>query len=174
MQWIYGLIFALCLSACATVKPNEKSIYQEKQPVISAFKGSLLVFSPRHRFHVLIQWQADLQQGHARLTHAASGRVVELRWQGEDLSMRDNQSAGARWRHVDAKQLQDIGIVLQPWVLAKVLHHQMPKALHSKDGRIWRGKMDQSVVQLRWQDDYHQLTMTDITHGRKAVLRMNP
>jgi len=174
MKTLYGLILSLSLTACATVKINNEPMDQKKMPVITAFQGSLLVFSPKHRFQVLIQWQADLHQGHARLTHAASGRVVELRWQGEVLSMRDNQHKDIAWQRVSVEQLQDLGIVLAPWVLAKVLHQQIPKALHSKDGETWRGKLDHSVIQLRWQNDYHRLTMTDITHGRKAVLRINP
>jgi len=174
MKLFYGFLLSLCLSACATVNHDIASLKQEKMPVIQEFQGSLLVFSPKHRFQVLIQWQANLQQGHARLTHAASGRVVELRWQNEILSMRDNQKAGAVWQHVSVEALHDMGIVLKPWVLAQVLYHQIPKSLKTHDGETWKGKLDDSVIQLRWQNDHHRLTMTDISHGRKVVLRINP
>ncbi|MDQ6995316.1 MAG: hypothetical protein Q9M18_06945 [Mariprofundaceae bacterium] len=141
---------------------------------ITAFQGRLLVFSPKHRFQVLIGWHADLHQGYARLTHAASGRVMELHWQGEHLRMRDNQVSTSQWRTVDEKQWQEMGIVLPPWSLAKILHHQMPQSLHSNDGKLWKGKINGSVIQVQWKQNNHLLTIMDITHGRKAILRMNP
>lgn len=173
MRLIYAVLLSLFLTACATVQTDHKSDVQKKVNITS-FQGRLLVFSPKHRFQVLIQWQANLSQGYARLTHPASGRVVEIRWYGKQLSMRDNQTDTPTWRPIDDKQWQKMGIVLPPWTLAKVLHHQMPRALHSKDGEIWKGKINGGVIQLHWQNDYHLLTMVDITHGRKAILRINP
>jgi len=169
----YGLLLSFTLTACATVNEHHALKSQLDAPVITAFQGSLLVFSPKHRFQVLIEWSADVNQGHARLTHPASGRVVELRWQGEVLSMRENQASGRLWKHIKLEQLYDMGIVLPPWVLAKVLHRQIPPSLHPQGHDVWQGKMNDSVIQLRWQNDYHRLTMTDITHGRKAILRMD-
>jgi len=174
MNMLYWLILSIFLTACSTVTPYHPSTAHKPPANITAFQGNLLVFSPKHRFQVSIQWQADLKQGHARLTHPASGRVVELRWQEESLSMRDNQANQPSWHAVHEEQWQNLGIVLQPWKLAKVLHHRMPQGLHSKDGKIWQGKLNHSVIRLHWQNNYHLLTMIDITRGRKAVLRINP
>jgi len=171
MKRIFSLLLALGLTACATVHTERAA--KVEIPVLTTFQGSLLVFSPKHRFQVQIQWQADLQQGHARLTHPASGRVVELRWQNKLLSMRDNQLNGQQWQTMTLEQLYDMGIVLPPWVLANILHRQIPKNLHSQGNNRWKGVLNHSVIQLHWQNNGHRLTMTDITHGRKAILRID-
>jgi len=174
MRLIFGCILSLWLTSCVTMPIADKRAVSEKPENITAFQGRLLVFSPKHRFQVLIQWQADLHQGYARLTHAASNRVMELRWQGEHLRMRDNQVSQPKWQAVNEQQWQEMGIVLPPWTLAKVLYHHMPSALHSNDGKLWKGKVNGGMIQLQWKNNYHLLTMMDITHGRKAILRINP
>jgi hypothetical protein len=166
---MYMVYMALCLflASCSHLSPVAQHKAWER------FDGRLLVMEPNRRWQVFIHWQADLEQGFTRLTHAASSRIIELKWNGNQTYIRDNQ-AQPQWKKINNTVLMQYGIVLPPQTLSKILHNQIPPSLHHKDNEIWQGKLHGSIIRLRWQDDMHKLTMTDITHGRSAILRIQP
>ena len=172
--WFWVVLLCGLLSACASLSNSNKILTDEplSRPVIEAFQGRLLVMEPARRWQVMIYWQANLQQGYTRLVHAASGRVVELKWQDHHIQMRDNQQQLPIWRQIGLETLMQHGIILEPWTLAEILHQKMPSSLHKRDGEMWQGVLHGNVIQLRWQHGGHKLTMTDMTHGRTAILQM--
>jgi len=164
----------LLLTACSTL---QQSISVQESSVCKPwhnFNGQLSILEHAHRWQVLIHWQANLKSGNARLTHAATGRIIELQWQGKQIQIRDNQTPTTRWKSIKADTLMQYGIVLPPQSIAMILHHQIPPSLKSKGGSIWQGKLHGNTIRIRWQDHCHKLTMTDITHGRIAILRIFP
>ena len=170
---IYLLTACLCLiSACSPLK--KASSDHTLHHVWHSFDGRLLVLEPSRRWQVLVHWQADSHTGTARLTHAATGRIITIAWRGRHIQLLDNQSAKAQWRDIDEQTLMQYGIVLAPQTIANILQQRIPEALEYKGKHIWQGKLEGNMIKISWQQDEHKLTMTDITHGRTAILRINP
>jgi len=167
-----GLLLS-AFSACSIKTPivEKESI---KAQAIEAFHGRLIVREPNRRWQVLIQWQANLNNGHTRLTHAATGRIIELQWQGDDIQVRDNLQKTPKWRYISAETLMKYGIVVPPKTLAAILHQQIPPSLQQKDAQTWQGRLHGNLIRLQWQHDGHTLTLTDISHGRTAILSIQP
>ena len=164
----------LLLTACSTLQQSVPIQDDSKCKPWYNFNGQLSILESTHRWQVLIHWQANLESGSARLTHAATGRIIELQWQGKQIQMRDNQTATTRWQPIQADTLMQYGIVLPPQSIAMILHHQIPPSLKAKGNDIWQGKLHGNSIRIRWQNNCHKLTMTDITHGRTAILRIFP
>jgi len=112
--------------------------------------------------------------GKLRIWQRTTGRIIELQWQGKQIQMRDNQAATTRWQPIQVDILMQYGIVLPPQSIAMILHHQIPPSLKAKGNEIWQGKLHGNSIRIRWQNNCHKLTMTDITHGRTAILRIFP
>ena len=90
---------------------------------------------------MLVNWQAhDRHQGWLRLTHAATGRVVELKWQHEQMLVRDDSHPD--WQEISREQLAEEGIVIPPEELATILLGTMPSHFRRKNGAIWEGKQN--------------------------------
>jgi len=164
----------LLFNGCATTHYNSVNDKPSSRKAWVNFHGQLSIIESTHRWQVLIQWQADLISGKARLTHAATGRIVELKWQGDDIQLRSNSESLPIWRHIEADELLQYGIVLPPQTIATILHHNIPKQLKHQGEDSWKGQLQGNTIWLRWQNDRHKLTMTDITHGRTAILRILP
>jgi hypothetical protein len=156
------------LAGCATL--SEREVQTTIGP-FGAFDGRLIVIEPTRRWQVLVHWQGDRQQGNARLTHAASGRIAEIRWQGPRIELRDN--ANPLWRDVRFARLAEHGIVLPPQQIATILTGHMPAGLVPKGDNRWEGKLNNSYIRLQWQGEAQRLELTDITHGRRAILIIN-
>jgi len=68
---------------------------------------------------------------------------------------------------------------LPPRQLASLLLGQTPdhfqlKAGKDKDNLTWESTGSDPFVRLQWQESSHRLTMTDMAHGRRAILLIQP
>ncbi|WP_176958272.1 hypothetical protein [Mariprofundus sp. KV] len=139
----------------------------------SDFAARLIVIEPKRRWQVMLQWRADSpDRGDVRLTHAATGTVIELRWFANQMQLRS--TASRMWEPVDSTQLGSQGIVIPPQQLASILLGQMPSHfIHKKEG-LWESRASGSPIRLQWTASMHKLTMTDIKHGRRATMLIQP
>lgn len=174
MRKILPIAISLFLvTACSTLQPASPIQKINEYKPWHSFNGQLSILEATHRWQVLIHWQANLESGKTRLTHAATGRIIELQWQGKRIQIRDNQTS-ATWQVIKADALMQYGIVIPPQTIAMILHHQIPASLKFKENNTWQGQLHGNTIRLRWQNDHHKLTMTDISHGRTAILRIFP
>ena len=136
------------------------------------FDGRLLMIQPNKRWQVQIHWQGTVKQGLVRLTHAASGRIVYLKWIGDRMSVLDNQAtdASASYKPISKAELSDQGLVIRPQQLAAILHGNIPASLKQQHAQQWKGKLNQSLIQLDWNPQLKKLTLKDSTHGNIAML----
>jgi mRNA-degrading endonuclease RelE of RelBE toxin-antitoxin system len=88
--------------------------------------------------------------------------------------MRDNQSPVEDWKPIDNRQLRSMGIILPPQQLAMILNGRIPHTLKEQKPNLWRGKIDGTLLLLKWIDTRKRLEITDITHGREAILMIQP
>jgi len=173
------IIVVLCcisqLTACsAAFKPNDSSLAEKpiSKRMITQFDGRLLIIEPTRRWQTIIHWQANLHEGYARLTHAASNYIIEIQWLEKSIHIRSNQDTV--WQPISTDKLIALGIILPPQVLAAILHNQIPSAFQPQDKQTWQGKFNGSIVRFTWKNDMQQLNIIDITHGRTAILKINP
>ena len=162
-----ALLLSVLISACATVKPHDTTSgtasYQQ-------FSGRLIVIEPTRRWQVMIQWDGTPERGLARLTHAASNRIIQLSWLHERIQMLDNQGATQQWQNITTQKLASNGIILPPQKLAMILSGNPPETLIRKNNGEWEGKIDGAFLRVRWSNENHRLELTDVTHGRRAIL----
>jgi len=153
----------LLLAACATVPKGEPL------PRHTDFLGRLIVIDRHDRWQAMLDWHAEAPgKGRIRITHAATSRVVELRWQGRQIWLRDNRAPSPAWRRIGPEKLAKHGIPLQPLDLAAFLLGDVPKGFTQIGPRRWRGDRGDSHLHVQWQGQ--RLTIDDAAHGRKAVL----
>ncbi len=138
------------------------------QPVTD-FSGRILVMTTTKRFQLEVDWHADLRAGNMRLTHAASGRVIDVAWQDERMRIRDNQQGG-RWRDLPVQALKDMGILLPPWQMARVFLGKLPDSMTSKDNRTWQGLWHGSLLKIRWGQTQQRVELMDMRQGWRAVV----
>ncbi len=169
MKWrtLAGLFLLVWLASCVKHEPLNTAYTP-----ITTFSGRLLVMAPKHRFQVEIDWQANEEKGQLRLTHALSGRVVFVRWQGHRMFWLDNHEQ-LSWQPLSAQALKDMGIILPPWQLAKIFLGQMPDSMHSKDKRKWEGAWLGTPMQIKWSSNYKRLELIDYKHGQRAVVMID-
>ena len=165
------IITIMLASACAKqpILPSEQSAigpyYQ--------FSARLIVIEPKHRWQVMLQWHADsADKGEARLTHAATGTVIELRWSDSHMQVRSTESR--IWKPIDPAQLGSKGIVIPPQQLAAILQGEMPAHFIPMKQGLWESRDSGSPIRLQWTESLQKLTMTDIKHGRRATLLIQP
>ncbi len=167
---IGAVLLMILVSGCATIKPHETS---SSIGPYQSFTGRLIVIEPNRRWQVVIHWNGQPERGEVRLTHAASNRIVLLSWEGESMRMTDNQSPISGWRHIDSDMLRKMGIILPPQQLAMIFSGRIPSTLKEQGPNLWRGVIDKSQIRLKWIDQRKRLEITDITHGREAILMIN-
>lgn len=163
---VLALLLVL-LSSCA----GGQRFPGTQQPVIGpydTFHARLLVMEPNHRWQVMLRWSGDSHQGEARLNHAASGRVLRVRWQDQFIAIQDNQLRPPGWRGITAEDLAKHGLVIPPAQLAAIFHNRIPRDLHYIGKGRWQGTGRWQGVRMIWLPDRQQLTISDITHGREA------
>ncbi len=136
--------------------------------------GRLLVITPEGRWQVAIDYRSNTPaKGYLRLTHAASSRIIELRWQQENMEMRDNGHSPA-WSQISHAQLSEHGIVLKPVELATFLQGDIPAGFRSKGGGIWERHQQSSngkhLIRVTWQPEGRRLIVSDIPQGKTATL----
>jgi len=167
------LVIILAVSGCASISSHKTNV-----PVTSvaigpypSFSGRLIVIEPTKRWQVLLKWQAsNPEHGWLRITHAATGTVIELRWQGRIMQIRDNQQPS--WRPIEPEALSEHGIIIPPHDLAAILLGKMPAHFKQKSEQIWESMESGHLIRLRWQQERNRLTITDMKYGRKAILNI--
>jgi len=161
----------LILAGCAT----DHRVRVAEQVSIGpypAFTGRLIVIEPTKRWQVLLTWRASTpDHGWLRITHAATNTVIELRWQGGTMELRDNRQPA--WHPVGRARLSEHGIVIAPQELAAILLGQMPAHFHKISDNRWESSSG-APIRLQWMQQSHKLIMSDIKHGRKATLIIQP
>jgi len=166
------LLLTLLFSGCA------KKIDPQSRPAISIgpyseFTGRLIVIETSRRWQTALDWKAESpEQGRLRLTHAATGTVVEFRWHNNFMEVRDNKNR--YWKSINQSQLSQQGIVLPPQQLAAILLGNMPEHFTQKKTTEWESRASGSLIRLQWNPDTYRLTISDIQHGRRATLIIQP
>jgi hypothetical protein len=161
------VLLLLTLAACAKHDAGQLSFLP-----ITTFSGRLLVIDQKHRFQVEIDWQAEEKQGKLRLTHALSGRVVHVTWQDEKMFWHDN-AQNISWEPLSRQALLDMGVILPPWVLAKVFLGDYPSTMHSKDNRLWKGRWGSNELKIKWASEQQRVELVDFKQGKRAVVIFN-
>jgi len=172
---ILCMVAILVLSGCTSTSLHKPAVSVTPASIgpYPSFSGRLIVIEPTKRWQVSLKWQASKpEQGWLRITHAATGTVVELRWHGKAMQIRDNQQPA--WRPIELEKLSEHGIIIPPHELAAILLGRMPAHFRQKSGQIWESRDSGYLVRLRWQKELRKLTITDMKHGRKAVLKIQP
>jgi len=163
MKKICIVVFVLLLGSCA--KHGATPAFEP----ITSFSGRILVFDVSHRYQLELDWLANEERGHLRLTHALSGRVMFVQWKGQEMFWRDNAQQ-LNWQTLTLQQLTDMGVILPPWTLAKVFLGQYPSTMRTKDDLIWKGTWNDSKLQIKWSKSYQRVELTDFQNGRKATV----
>lgn len=171
IRLISFLLIGLLLAACG--KHPDTLPTQAHIGPYTHFDGRLIVMEPNRRWQVSAHWQAEDEGGTCRLVHAMSGRIIDVRWQGAHIEMRDNQAADSEWHPVSKQVLSDHGIVLPPQMLSHILQGKLPAFLQAHGPNQWQGMYQGSMIQLQWQPEKQRLTIADIKHGRRASLLIN-
>jgi len=165
------LAVVLLLCSCATLPAPERSTDGQAAGIgpYRSLSARLLVIEPTRRWQVILDWQAETDTaGRARLTHAASGTVVELRWQHDNIRLRDNKTPA--WRRVSLAELSEHGIVLSPYALSRFLAGHVPPGFRQTSQDHWESRRDGGILRVQWYPEARRLVLTDIRHGRKATL----
>ncbi len=139
---------------------------------VSQFTGRLLVMDHSQRFQVEVDWKGDERQGNLRLTHALSGRIVDIIWLEKEMVWRDNRQS-ASWRMLSEKGLVEMGIAFPPWTLARVFTGKVPQTMKTTDNRNWKGSWEGRELRIRWASNQQRVELSEIKTGRKAVVVFN-
>ncbi len=161
-----GLIFLL-LSGCVKHEVAESGFKPR-----SEFSGRLLLMSKAQRFQTEIDWKSAAEQGALRLTHAASGRIVDVQWQHKKMLWRDNAEQTA-WQQLSEEGLLQMGMILPPWTLSRIFLGQMPVTMRTTDLRSWKGSWGAFDLSVRWASEQQRVELVDIKNARRAVVIFN-
>ncbi len=173
---LFGVGILPLFSVCALIlllpgcvkKPPEATI----TPLPADIHGRLLATEPARRWQVMFDWHATSpNQGHMRLTHAFTHRIVELRWEKANLWLRDNQANVPDWRPIGVDELARHGISLLPHELAGFFSGHIPAGFSQTRHGQWLGKRNGNRIRVEWKG--HRLNITDIKNGRQAIFIIN-
>lgn len=162
------LYISVCLftTGCATLPESAQA------PAIGPYRSisaRLLVIEPSRRWQVMLDWRTEgPSSGRARLVHAASDTVIELRWHKDNIELRDNRSP--RWRKVSMAQLAKQGIVITPYALSRFLSGQLPPDFRETGPDAWESRRGHTIIRVNWNAATQHLDISDIRHGRHATL----
>jgi outer membrane biogenesis lipoprotein LolB len=166
---LLALLVLVWLAGCAGQRPPTGMV--SSIGPYPSFSGRLIVMQPTRRWQVEVDWKAPTPEaGWLRLTHAASGRIVELRWQGNDLHLSDNQDPTHPDKSISEAQLTDYGIVIPPRQLAAILLGHIPSAFRPTGPGRWEAHLGGDILRLDWNAGARRLTLTDLAHGDRAML----
>lgn len=135
------------------------------------FSGRLLVIQKAKRWQVMVNWKANSpEQGWLRLHHAASSRIIEIKWHNNTLQTRDNHDNLPLWKKTKAAYLQQQGINISPQDLATFLLGDIPKGFTQKTNNEWRGHRGKSLIRVVWNPNSKRFMIMDMYKGSKIVL----
>jgi len=161
-----GLAAILFITSCASLPAPEQAAGIGPY---SSLHARLLVIEPSKRWQVLLDWHADSPvSGHARMSHAASNTVVELRWRHDDIELRDNKTPA--WRKVSTAQLAEQGIVVSPYTLSRFLAGRIPAGFKQRETNTWESRQAGGIIRVQWYAQAGRLELSDIKHGKRATL----
>ena len=161
---VFSALVVLFVSACATLPTGQTT---DIGPWTSV-SGRLLVMEPTRRWQVMLDWRAEGDAGRARLVHAASNSVLELRWQRDDIMLRDNRTP--TWRRIRQSELARHGIVISPYALSRFLAGRQPPGFTRKQENVWESRRKDALIRVVWKPAARRLSISDIRHGRRATL----
>ncbi len=131
----------------------------------------ILVMEPDHVWQAMMDWNARWpDEGKIRIVHAVNGRIVELRWQHNEMRVRDNQAKKPDWRSISKEELASHGIVISPRELSEFLGGHVPPGFLPKGSNRWIVSRNNSHVRVEWNARKKRLVFSDLKHGRKATL----
>ncbi|RMH62888.1 MAG: hypothetical protein D6678_00255 [Zetaproteobacteria bacterium] len=169
MRYCCRWALVLLLSACASMH----SATPLRIGPFAAFEGRLIAVTPSQRWQASLHWRAPSpEHGALRLLHAASGFVLEAEWDKPRLRLRDSRYPV--WREVTVEALRRHGLLLPPWTIAALLQGRLPHGFHRVRGDVWQGRIDDALVRMDWRAKQRRLELTDITHGRRLVVLIEP
>jgi len=165
----YGHICAvfclLVLASCAGSPPFD--------PSVSAlyFRTHMVVIEPDQRWQATVDWRAlSEDDGLARLAHIATGRIIELRWQGRGLWLRDNHADSADWHSIPARQLIRHGISVLPSDIILFLQELTPPGFESEEAGTWKGERFGVRLSIGWDDEKRRLSIEEDGDKRRVLL----
>ncbi len=131
----------------------------------------ILVAEPDHAWQAMMDWRSvQSSTGWIRLVHTVGGRIIELRWQGHTMWLRDNQAKSSDWRRIDQQELSSHGIVITPVELSTFLGGRMPAGFQATAPNRWSIHRNHSRIRVQWNRERRRLTFSDMKHARKAVI----
>ena len=139
---------------------------------VHAFSGRLLVMTNTQRFQTEIDWRASDSKGALKLTHASSGKIVELMWQRKEMRWRDS-SRTSLWQPVQKEKLEEMGILLAPWQLHRVFTGKLPATMETHDMRNWKGNWDGEKISVQWASAQQKVEISDFSRGSRIVVMFN-
>ncbi|MDX8398174.1 MAG: hypothetical protein R8K49_07650 [Mariprofundaceae bacterium] len=160
---------ALLISACSSLPAQHQPILTSS---INQFHGRLIIIESTHRWQTLIRWKANQYSGYTRLTHAATGRIIEVKWKDKTIQARDNLADISRWKPISIQELQQYGIILPPQMIAAILQKNIPSFFKQKNPYTWQGEYHGNLIRLHRQQN--RLSITDLKHGKIAHLIIQP
>lgn len=163
------LLLALTLLFSSCVKHEDKGLIFKE---IHDFSGRLLVMTQTKRVQAELDWQGDASKGVLRITHGASGRIIDVKWQDQKMIWRDS-SESPLWGELSQEGLYKLGIILMPWDLARVFRGDLPPSMLTKDQRTWKGHWDSSELQIRWSSEQKKVDLMDMKKGQRIVVFFN-
>ncbi len=162
------MLAAVLAAACAHKPPHAT----EAIGPFPSWQGRMLVLAPGHRLQLLVRWQsAGPNAGWARFTHPASGRIVEVRWHGRRILIRDDRSSV--WRAVASRELERLGLVLPPAELGGILTGRIPAGFKRTPANHPRWQGARSVagrvhrMRIDWMPEQRTLELTDLSAGAR-------
>jgi len=176
IQSLLVLLLCLCvLGACRNTHTVQQNITTHASSTgigpYTEFTGRLLVIQKAKRWQVMLNWKAKTpDQGWLRLHHAASSRVIEVKWQDHHLQTRDNNDRPPRWHSTTPAYLQQQGINISPEDLTLFLLGQLPQGFYEKKKNEWHGYRGKSVLRVVWNPNRQSLMIMDMHQGSKIVL----
>ncbi len=161
-SWILALLLGGCATTTAPVVTNPIGPYP-------APHGRILLLG-KHRAQLLFRCAPSAEGGSCRFTHAASGRIVELRWRGDQIWQRSNSRDHQAWAPVARDALDEMGMVVTPATMMGLLSGTIPSWLHPKGSNRWQGRHHHATIALRWYPDQQRLEITNRSKGAQIRL----
>lgn len=157
-RWaLWGMVCAGVLAGCATAP-----VHYRFAPTPEAKGVRIALITPARRMQGIAFWRVSERSGWMRILHPASGRSLELRWEGERVWWR----APEGWRLLDEAARARLGLTLSPSDLARFLLAKPEGAVADPRGWRWRG----AQVAARWDARHGILEIEQLSaHQRVRI-----